>query len=190
MYFDVRMPPAANFDICSPSEIVKNIESSSDEHHQSTDSSGCSRQTTSSSSGSSKCQTCSFKRNHSSSNCKEFSNSNVSQAQTRGGNVNMRHAFERAYRVGEVLGRGGFGTVYAGIRVRDGRHVAIKHVARVKVSEWDEVCGRSNIFVVLKYFYLLYPSIFSFSAAFWKKSPFGVEITSLSAEHRRSYKAA
>ena len=29
--------------------------------------------------------------------------------------------------------------MYAGVRARDGRSVAIKHVARAKVSEWDEV---------------------------------------------------
>merc|ERR1711953_125515 len=53
-----------------------------------------------------------------------------------------REPYERAYRVGEVLGKGGFGTVYAGIRNRDGKHVAIKHVARTKVTDWDMLNGR------------------------------------------------
>lgn len=110
------MPPAATFEIC-PSEVVKNIS------RQKENSSAEGDVTSSSSS----CQNCSSKREH--------------HHQTRH-QTNVRQTFERAYRVGEVLGKGGFGTVYSGLRVRDGRPVAIKHVARAKVSEWDELSGR------------------------------------------------
>ena len=40
------------------------------------------------------------------------------------------------------MGKGGFGTVYAGIRATDNKEVAIKHVARNKVLEWTSVDGK------------------------------------------------
>ena len=53
-----------------------------------------------------------------------------------------RLPFELVYRVGDVIGKGGFGTVYAGLRALDGEAVAIKHVAKNKVTDWTMMFGR------------------------------------------------
>ena len=82
-------------------------------------------------------------------------------------------SFEKNYRVGSVLGRGGFGTVYSGVRVVDGRQVAIKHVARSKVLDWDTVREMASLFLT--------NVLIVFSSVEWSEGSHGAEAAALSA---------
>ena len=62
--------------------------------------------------------------------------------------MHTREPFEKAYKVYHILGKGGFGIVYAGVRNHDGLQVAIKHIAKAKIKDWGQVshCFISNVF--------------------------------------------
>lgn len=52
---------------------------------------------------------------------------------------NSRQPFDQAYKMGPLLGKGGFGTVYAGERIKDQLPVAIKVIKKAKITQWCKV---------------------------------------------------
>ncbi|KAM6996734.1 serine/threonine-protein kinase pim-1-like [Passerculus sandwichensis] len=50
-----------------------------------------------------------------------------------------QEALQERYRLGSLLGRGGFGSVFAATRLSDGAPVAIKRVPRDRIRHWGEL---------------------------------------------------
>ncbi|XP_063250911.1 uncharacterized protein LOC134549273 [Prinia subflava] len=58
---------------------------------------------------------------------------------------------QELYQLGPQLGSGGFGTVFSGVRLSDGRPVAVKRVARESVLQWpDGTCVPMEIALMEK----------------------------------------
>ncbi|XP_077029077.1 serine/threonine-protein kinase pim-1-like, partial [Agelaius phoeniceus] len=55
-----------------------------------------------------------------------------------------QEALQERYRVGSLLGRGGFGSVCSGTRLSDGAPVAIKRVPRDRIRHWGELPDGSS----------------------------------------------
>lgn len=55
-----------------------------------------------------------------------------------------KEPLEVAYDLKQVIGTGGFGTVYAAVRKSDGLPVAIKHIMKNKVTEWVQTEGTED----------------------------------------------
>jgi len=55
-----------------------------------------------------------------------------------------RESFDKSYEIQQLIGSGGFGTVYAGVRKSDQTLVAIKYIMKHKVSEWVEMTRTDN----------------------------------------------
>ena len=60
-----------------------------------------------------------------------------------GATNNADKCIKLPYRVTGILGKGGFGVVYSGVRLHDGLQVAIKEVPINKVLEWSTLGDRS-----------------------------------------------
>ena len=73
----------------------------------------------------------------------ESSNSNSGICKSAAGDKRQKQKLEDVYKVNSVLGKGGFGVVYCGTRKSDLKEVAIKHVAKNRVSVWGTLDNES-----------------------------------------------
>uniref|UniRef100_A0A8C1X460 Serine/threonine-protein kinase n=1 Tax=Cyprinus carpio TaxID=7962 RepID=A0A8C1X460_CYPCA len=57
---------------------------------------------------------------------------------------NAKEHFEKQYKMGALLGSGGFGSVFSGQRISDGQQVAIKQISRDRIQQWAKLPGSAN----------------------------------------------
>lgn len=57
---------------------------------------------------------------------------------------NVKEHFEKQYKLGSLLGSGGFGSVFSGQRISDGQQVAIKQISRDRIQQWAKLPGSAN----------------------------------------------
>ncbi|XP_036420345.1 serine/threonine-protein kinase pim-2-like [Colossoma macropomum] len=63
----------------------------------------------------------------------------------RGRTVPAKEPFDKQYRCGAPLGKGGFGSVFAAERISDGLQVAVKQILRDSVQQWARLPGHPSL---------------------------------------------
>ena len=76
------------------------------------------------------------------SNCRHFTSDFGPELEPMMTGPLQRQVFEMAYKMGPLLGKGGFGTVFAGERIKDSLSVAIKVIKKSKITQWCKVSGK------------------------------------------------
>ena len=61
----------------------------------------------------------------------------------------VRELFYTHYLLGQEIGKGGFGTIFSGLRRAESRPVAIKVIKKSKITQWYDCCDRSDDAVVV-----------------------------------------